>query len=321
MSPRNLLKGFKRPSKIVFEHDELTPDYGRFIAEPFERGYGLTIGNSLRRVLLSSIEGSAITALKIDGVNHEFQPIEGVYEDLTRIILNLKKLNIRYEGELTKVLHIQKKGGGKLTGADFGIDPEVQIMNPDLHIAALNDGAVIDMEVQIERGRGYVPAEVNKENNETIGVIAVDSIFSPVKKINFKVEDTRVGQRTDYDKLVLEIWTDGSVAPDDALAQAAKIIKEHMTIFINFEEEIDEELVQVDESAEKQRLLLAKSIDELEFSVRAYNALKTIDVSTLEQLVRKTEDELKKSKYYSEIVGKEVKSKLEDLHLNMGLKD
>jgi len=186
MSPKNLLKGFKRPNKIVFEHDELTSDYGRFIAEPFERGYGLTIGNSLRRVLLSSIEGSAVTALKIDGISHEFQPIEGVYEDLTRIILNLKKLNIKYEGELAKVLHIQKKGSGKLTGADFDIDPEVQIMNPDLHIAALNDGASIDMEVQIERGRGYVPAEVNKENNETIGVIAVDSIFSPVKKINFR---------------------------------------------------------------------------------------------------------------------------------------
>lgn len=320
MSQKNLLKGFKRPNKIIFEHDELTANYGKFIAEPFEKGYGLTIGNSLRRVLLSSIEGSAVTAIKIEGVNHEFQSIKGVYEDLTRMILNLKKLNIKYEEELPKVLHIQKKGSGSLTGADFNIDPEVEIMNPDLHIAALNKDADIDMEVQIERGRGYVPVEINKENNETVGVIAVDSIFSPVKKINFKVEDTRVGQRTDYDKLVLEIWTDGSITPDDALAQAAKIIKDHMTIFINFEEEVDEELAPVDENIEKQRLL-SKSIDELEFSVRAYNTLATIDVTTLEQLVAKTEDELKKSKYYSDIVNKEIKSKLESLHLNMGLKD
>jgi DNA-directed RNA polymerase subunit alpha len=196
MAQKNLLKGFKRPNKIVFEHDELTPNYGRFIAEPFEKGYGLTIGNSLRRVLLSSIEGSAVTAFKIDGVSHEFQPIKGVYEDLTRIILNLKKLNIKYEGELVKVLHIQKKGSGALTGADFNTDPEVEIMNPDLHVAALNNDADIDMEVQIERGRGYVPAEMNKENNETVGVIAVDSMFSPVEKINFKVEDTRVGKKT-----------------------------------------------------------------------------------------------------------------------------
>jgi len=321
MTPKNLLKGFKRPSKLVFEHDELTQNYGKFIAEPFEKGYGLTIGNSLRRVLLSSIEGSAVTAVKIEGVNHEFQSIKGVLEDLTRIILNLKKLNIKYEEELPKVLHIQKKGKMVLTGADFnGIDPEVQIMNPDLHIATLNDDANIDMEVQIERGRGYMPAEINKDNNETVGVIAVDSIFSPVKKINFKVEDTRVGQRTDYDKLILEIWTDGSVAPDDALAQAAKIIKEHMTIFINFEEEVDEEVIPVDENLEKQRLL-SKSIDELDFSVRAYNTIAVLEIFTLEQLVKRTEDDLKKSKYCSEIVIKEIKSKLESLHLSMGLKD
>ena len=299
MTPKNLLKGFKRPSKLVFEHDELTQNYGKFIAEPFEKGYGLTIGNSLRRVLLSSIEGSAVTAVKIEGVNHEFQSIKGVLEDLTRIILNLKKLNIKYEEELPKVLHLQKKVKMVLTGADFnGIDPEVQI----------------------ERGRGYMPAEINKDNNETVGVIAVDSIFSPVKKINFKVEDTRVGQRTDYDKLILEIWTDGSVAPDDALAQAAKIIKEHMTIFINFEEEVDEEVIPVDENLEKQRLL-SKSIDELDFSVRAYNTIAVLEIFTLEQLVKRTEDDLKKSKYCSEIVIKEIKSKLESLHLSMGLKD
>ncbi len=321
MAPKNLLKGFKRPSKITFEHDQVTPNYGRFIAEPFEKGYGLTIGNSLRRVLLSSIEGSAITAFKIEGVPHEFQAIKGVYEDVTRVVLNLKKLCFKYDGELQKVIHIQKKGSGQLTGADFDVDPEIKVMNPELIIANLSDEADIDMEVQIEKGRGYVPAEINKSDNETVGVIAIDSIFSPIKKINVKVEDTRVGQRTDYDKLIMEIWTDGSITPDDALAQAAKIIKDHMTIFINFEEVEEEEEEVVDENLEKQRVLLAKSIDEIEFSVRAYNTLKSIDVSSLDNLVRKTEDELKKSKHYSEVVNKEIKSKLENLHLSMGLKE
>jgi DNA-directed RNA polymerase subunit alpha len=321
MAPRNLLKGFKRPSKITFEHDELQPNYGRFIAEPFEKGYGLTIGNSLRRVLLSSIEGAAITAIKIEGVPHEFFTIPGVYEDVTRIILNMKKLRFKYAGELQKVLHIKKSGPGELRGEDFGGDPEIEVMNADQLIATLNDSGEIDMEVQIERGRGYVPAEVNKSNTETVGVIPIDSIFSPIKKVNVKVEDTRVGQRTDFDKLILEIWTDGSISPDDALAHAAKIIKDHMTIFINFEEEVEEEIEEVDENLEKMRTLLAKSIDEIELSVRSYNTLKSQDVSTLEQLVKKTEDELKKSKHYSDLVLHEIKSKLESWHLSLGLKE
>jgi DNA-directed RNA polymerase subunit alpha len=321
MAPKNLLKGFKRPNKINLEHDELQSNYGRFTAEPFERGYGLTIGNSLRRVLLSSIEGSAITAIKIEGVPHEFYAIEGVYEDVTRIILNLKKLCFKYEGELPKVLHVVKKGPGELTGESFNFDSDVEVMTKDLVVCHLNESASIDMEVQIERGRGYIPAEMNKANTETIGVIPIDSIFSPVKKVNIKVEDTRVGQRTDYDKLVMEIWTDGSITPDDALAHAAKIIKDHMTIFINFEEEVEEEVEEVDENLEKMRSLLGKSIDEIEFSVRAYNTLKSQDVSIFEQLVKKTEDELKKSKHYSEAVLNEIKTKLETLHLSLGLKD
>ncbi len=321
MAHKNLLKGFKRPSKIVFEHDELQPNYGRFIAEPFEKGYGLTIGNSLRRVLLSSIEGSAITAIKIENVPHEFSTIDGVYEDVTRIILNLKKLRFKYHGEMPKVLHVQKSGPGEMTGADFNVDPEVEVMNPELVIANLNEDASIDMEIQIENGRGYVPAEVNKSNTEVIGVIPVDSLFSPVKKVNIKVEDTRVGQRTDFDKLILEVWTDGSISPEDALAHAAKIIKDHMTIFINFEEEVEEEVEVVDENLERMRVLLAKSIDEIDLSVRAYNTLKSLDISTLEQLVNKTEDELKKSKHFSNTILKEIKTKLEALHLSLGLKD
>ncbi len=321
MSHKNLLKGFKRPNKIIFEHDELNPYYGRFIAEPFEKGYGRTIGNTLRRILLSSIEGTAITAIKIEGVPHEFDAKEGVFEDVTKIILNLKKLSFRYSGEMSKVLHIVKDGPGELTGADFETDPDIEVMNKDLVIASLNSDAKIDMEVQIENGRGYVPAEMNQSSTEVVGVIPIDSIFTPVKNVNLKVVDTRVGQRTDYDKLTLEIWTDGSISPDDALANAAKIAKDHMTIFINFEEEVEEEVEVIDENAEKMKALLAKSIDEIEFSVRAYNTLKSIDISTLEGLVRKTEDELHKSKHFSDIVLNEIKSKLESHHLSLGLKE
>ncbi len=320
MAPKNLLKGFKRPSKINFEHDELKDNYGRFTAEPFEKGYGLTIGNSLRRVLLSSIEGAAITAIKIEGVPHEFFSIDGVYEDVTKIILNLKKLRLQYDGELQKVLHIVKNGPGELTGEDFDVDPDVKVLNPDLKIATLNEDGKIDMEVEIQRGRGYIPAELNKSNTESVGVIPIDAIFSPVQKVNIKVEDTRVGQRTDYDKLIIEIWTDGSIAPDDALAQAAKIIKDHMTIFINFEEDVEEEMEVVDENIEKMKVLLSKSIDELELSVRSYNTLKSLDIVMLEQLVQKTEDELKKSKHVSDLVLKEIKGKLEEYHLSLGLK-
>ncbi len=321
MAPKNLLKGFKRPSKIVFEHDELQKDYGRFIAEPFEKGYGLTVGNSLRRVLLSSIEGSAITAIKIEGVPHEFHAIDGVYEDVTKIILNLKKLRLKYHGELPKVIHVVKQGPGELTGADFDVDSDIEIMSRDLKIATLNDKAKIDLEIQVEKGRGYVPAELNKGNTETIGVIPIDAIFTPVKKVNVKVEDTRVGQRTDYDKLIIEVWTDGSVSPEDALAQAAKIIKDHMTIFINFEEEIEEEAEVVDEGAERIKNVLAKSIDELELSVRAYNTLKSLDINDLESLVKKTEEELKKSKHYSDQILKEIKGRLDANHLSLGLKE
>jgi DNA-directed RNA polymerase subunit alpha len=321
MSHKNLLKGFRRPSKIVFEHDEVNQNYGRFIAEPFERGYGLTIGNSLRRVLLSSIEGAAITAVKIQGVPHEFTAIDGVVEDVTRIILNLKKLRFKYDSELPKVLHIVKDGEAELTGADFAIDSDVEVMNPETHIASIESGGRIDMEVQIERGRGYMPGEISKSSVETIGVIPIDAIFSPIRKVNIKVEDTRVGQRTDYDKLIIEIWTDGSVKPEDALAQAAKIIKDHMTIFINFEEEVEDEEVVVDESHDKLKAILEKSIDELEFSVRAYNTLKSLELNTLEDVVRKTEDELKKSKHFSDQVLAEIKKKLEEHHLSLGIKE
>jgi len=321
MAHKNLLKGFKRPGKITFEHIDLSNNYGKFSAEPFERGYGTTIGNCLRRVLLSSIEGAAINAIRIDGVQHEFSAIEGVYEDVTKIILNLKKLRIRYDEEMPKVLHVVKEGKGTLCGADFSIDSDIAILNPDLVIATLDSNAKIDMEVQIEKGRGYVPAEFSEKNTDVIGVIAIDAIYSPVVKVNVTVSDTRVGQRTDYDKLLLEIWTDGSIRPDDALAQASKILKDHLSIFINFEEEMEEETEEIDEGVEKMKSLLSRSIDDMEFSVRSYNALKTLDISTLEQLVRKAEDELYKSKHTSEQVVAEIKQKLETKNLNLGLKE
>ncbi len=321
MAHKNLLKGFKRPSKITFEHIDLSNNYGKFSAEPFERGYGTTIGNSLRRVLLSSIEGAAINAIRIEGVQHEFSTIDGVYEDVTKIILNLKKLRIKYDEEIPKVIHITKEGKGLLTGADFSVDSDITVLNPDLLIATLDTNAKLDMEVQIEKGRGYVPAEFSEKNSDVIGVIAIDAIYSPVLKVNVTVTDTRVGQRTDYDKLLLEIWTDGSVRPDDALAQASKILKDHLSIFINFEEEMEEETEEVDEGVEKMKSLLSRSIDDMEFSVRSYNALKTLDISTLEQLVRKAEDELYKSKHTSEQVVAEIKQKLEAKNLNLGLKE
>jgi DNA-directed RNA polymerase subunit alpha len=321
MAPKNLLKGFKRPNKIVFEHDEVQKDYGRFIAEPFEKGYGLTIGNSLRRVLLSSINGCSITAIKIESISHEFAAITGVYEDVARIILNLKKIRFKYEGEMPKVLHIVKQGSGELLGKDFSVDSDVEVLNPDIHIATLNKEGKIDMEVQVERGRGYAPAELSKGSTEAVGVIAVDADFTPVRKVNIAIENTRVGQRTDYDRLIIEVWTDGSITPEDAIAQAAKIIKDHLTIFINFEEEIEEEAEVVDENLERMKNILAKSIDELELSVRTYNTIKSLDISILEELVRKTEDEFRKSKHYSDQVMKEIKVKLESLHLSLGLKE
>jgi len=318
---KSLLKGFKRPNKIEFQHDEVNANYGKFIAEPFEKGYGITVGNSLRRVLLSSIEGTAITAVKIEGVSHEFATIPGVFEDVTRIILNLIKVRFKYEGELHKVLHVIKEGPGQLTAADFDVDSEISVLNPDLVIANLDADGKIDIEVQVEKGRGYIPSEISKNSIDVIGVIAIDAIFTPIQKVNVSVVDTRVGQRTDYDKLILEIWTDGSIKPDDALAQAAKMIKDHMTLFINFEEQVEDAEEVIDENYEKLKVTLSKSIDDLEFSVRSYNMLKSLDVHTLEHLVRKTEDELRKSKHYSDQVLKEVKGKLENMHLSLGLKD
>jgi len=324
VSPKNLLRGLKRPKQIEFTQDSSKPGYGKFVAEPFERGFGVTIGNSLRRALMSSIEGTAITAVKIEGVPHEFSSIEGVVEDVTRIILNLKQVRASYESENRdepKVIHIEKRGAGLLRAGDLAVDSSIQILNPDLHIATLNEDANLVLDIQLERGRGYVPAEILKKNIDEIGTIPVDALFSPVKRVNYEITETRVGQRTDYEKLVIEVWTDGSIAPEDALAQAAKILKEHLTVFINFEEEPEEEEDETSEIEETLRANLEKHVEELELSVRSLSVLKSLEIETLADLVRRNEDELQKSRHYSHQSIEEIKEKLRELNLEFGMRD
>ena len=324
MSPKNLLRGLKRPKQIEFTHDVTQPGYGKFTAEPFERGYGVTIGNSLRRALMSSIEGAAITAVKIEGIPHEFSTIDGVLEDVTRLILNLKQVRVTFETENRdepKVINVVKKGAGIFRASDLAVDSSIQILNPDLIIATLNEDANLEMDIQFEKGRGYVPAEILKKNIDEIGTIPVDALFSPVRRVNFEVTETRVGQRTDYEKLVMEIWTDGSIAPDDALAHAAKILKEHLTVFINFEEEPEEEEDESDEIEETLRVNLEKHVEELELSVRSLSVLKSLEIETLADLVKRNEDEMQKSRHYSDQCLQELKQRLSELNLEFSMRD
>lgn len=320
MSNAGLIRGFQRPTRIVFQHDKVDKNYGRFIIEPFEKGYGITLGNALRRTLMNSIEGAAITALRIDGVSHEFATIEGVKEDVTRIILNLKKVKLKYEKEESRVFQREFKGPMVIKAKDLISDPDVTIQNPEHEIAHLNEEAEMNMNFQIDVNRGYLLAD-SAQSNESIGVIPVDAMFSPIEKVNFRVEDTRVGQRTDFDKLVLEIWTDGSLKPDDALAQAAKIIKDHMTIFINFEEDFETEQEEVDEDQEQMRQLMSKPIEELEFSVRTFHCVKSMDAFQLRDVVTKTEEEIRKARHYSERTLEEIKEKLGEYNLTLGMKE
>ncbi len=324
MSPKHLLRGLKRPKQIEFEQDASQPGYGRFIAEPFERGIGTTIGNSLRRTLMSSIEGTAITAIKIEGVPHEFATIEGVVEDVVRLVLNLKQVRAHYEAENRdepKVIHVEKRGAGVFRAADLAVDSSIQVLNPDLHIATLNEDANLVMDIQFERGRGYIPAETLKKNIDEIGAIPIDALFSPVKRVNFQVMETRVGQRTDYEKLIIEVWTDGSIAPEDALAQAAKIIKEHLTVFINFEEPAEAEEEETSEIEETLRQNLEKHVEELELSVRSLSVLKSLEIEFVADLVKRTEEELKKSRHYSIQCVEEIKQKLAEMSLEFGMRD
>ena len=291
--------------------------YGKFVVEPLERGYGTTLGNALRRILLSSLPGAAVTSVKIDGILHEFSTIPGVKEDVTEIILNLKKLAVRLEGENTKRAIINAVGPKEVTAADIIGDSDIEIFNQDLHIATLEENATLVMEINFARGRGYVPAEQNKTESTPISVIPVDSIYTPVRKVNFTVENTRVGQVTDYDRLVLEIWTDGSITPEEGVSIGAKIMQEHLNLFIQLTDTTDAMEIMVEKEEGKKEKVLEMSIEELDLSVRSYNCLKRAGINTVEDLANKTEDEMMKVRNLGRKSLEEVLNKMAELGLSL----
>jgi DNA-directed RNA polymerase subunit alpha len=310
-----------RPTKIDIERESCSAYYTKVTAEPFERGYGVTIGNSLRRVLLSSIVGAAITTVKIDGVDHEFSTIRGVKEDVTEIILNLKQVVIRMNDDTPRMLKIEKKGEGVVKAGDISADGAIEIINPEHHIATLSDEAKFYMEMKAKVGRGYVPAERNMDEDAPIGTTPIDAIFSPVKKVSYSVTPARVGYRTDYDKLSMEIWTNGSVTPLDALSFASKIIREQMRIFITFDEIEDSETAPGREMVVQDfNENLYRSVDELELSVRSANCLKNADIKYIGELVRKTEQEILMTKNFGRKSLNEIKDILACMGLKLGLK-
>ena len=291
--------------------------YGKFVVEPLERGYGTTLGNALRRILLSSLPGAAVTSIKIDGILHEFSTIPGVKEDVTEIILNLKKLAVRLDGESTKRAIINAVGPKEVTAADIIGDSDMEIFNPDLHIATLEENATLVMEINLARGRGYVPAEQNKTESTPISVIPVDSIYTPVRKVNFTVENTRVGQVTDYDRLVLEIWTDGSITPEEGVSIGAKIMQEHLNLFIQLTDATDGLEIMVEKEEDQKEKALEMTIEELELSVRSFNCLKRAAINPVEELTQKTEDDMMKVRNLGKKSLDEVKAKLEELGLGL----
>ncbi len=304
------------PRRLAADSETLTDRYGRFSAQPFERGFGTTIGNSLRRALLSSIEGAAITAVKIESVEHEFSSIKGVVEDATDVILNLKQVPFTLHGNEPKTLTISKTGPGEVTAGDIQGDADVEILDPGLHIATLSGGGSLNIEMRLKRGRGYVSADRNFDEDLSLGYIPIDSVHTPVKKVNYSVDAARLGQNTEYDKLTIEVWTDGSVKPDDAIGLAAKLIKDHMAIFINFEEDSDEFSYQQQERAPLPRNdQLDRSVDELELSVRSYNCLKNAGIKTIRELVLRSEREMLATKNF----GKKSLGEIRDILRGMGL--
>lgn len=312
-----------KPKMLEVEKESLTGTYGKFYAEPLERGYGATLGNSLRRVLLSSLQGAAITAVKIEGVLHEFTTVPGVTEDVTELILNLKEVNLKLHGEGSKTVRISAKGKREVKAGDIITDGTVEIMNPEHHIATLSKDAKLDMEMIVKWGKGYVPSERNRDDSLPVGAIPVDSIHSPIKKVNFIASNARVGQVTDYDKLTIEIWTNGGVTPTDALGIAAKILKDQLSVFIGFDEEGLEEMEAPSEAGGEGVILgenLLKSVDELELSVRAANCLKKANIKYIGELVQKTESEMLKTKNFGRKSLNEIKEVLIDMGLNLGMK-
>jgi DNA-directed RNA polymerase subunit alpha len=314
-----LWRGFQKPKRLATDTETLTDKYGRFYAQPFERGFGTTIGNALRRVLLSSIEGAAVTAVKIEGVLHEFQSIPGVVEDATDIILNLKQVPFKLNGDGPKAIYLKAEQPGVVTSSMIEADGDVEILDKNVYIATVSEGGKLDMEMRLKRGRGYVAADKNFDEDLGLGFIPIDSVHSPVRKCNYTVEAARLGQITDYDKLDIEIWTNGSIAPADALGLAAKLLKDHMTIFINFEEELETE-----SRGEEKPLIknenLNRSVEELELSVRSYNCLKNANIQSIGELVQKTEAEMLKTKNFGRKSLNEIKEILASMGLSLGMK-
>jgi DNA-directed RNA polymerase subunit alpha len=316
-----LWKGFQRPKRLEFERETLTDRFGRFYAQPFERGFGTTIGNALRRVLLSSIEGAAVTAVKIDGVLHEFSPIPGVVEDATDIILNLKQIPLKMHVDTTKTLYLRVNKAGEVRARDIETDADVEILEPDAHIATVAEHGGLNMELRVKRGRGYVSADKNFDEDLGIGWIPIDSVHSPIKKVNYLVEAARIGQATDYDKLTVDVWSNGSVTPRDAVSLSAKLIRDHLNIFINLEDAGD---LALEAGADQPRAAsnenLDKSVEELELSVRSYNCLKNANIRTIRELVQKTEGEMLKTKNFGRKSLNEIKEILGGMGLSLGMR-
>lgn len=306
----------EKPRIEVVETNEET-NYGKFVVEPLERGYGTTLGNSLRRILLSSLPGAAVTSVQIDGVLHEFSTIEGVVEDTTQIILNLKNLSLKIHSDEEKILEIDVEGGGEVTAGDIRADSDVEILNPDLHIATLEDDARLHMRITANRGRGYVPADQNKRDDQPIGVIPVDSIYTPITRVNYQVENTRVGQVTNYDKLTLEVWTDGSIKPEEAVSLGAKILTEHLNLFVGLTDKAQEAEIMVEKEEDKKEKVLEMTIEELDLSVRSYNCLKRAGINTVQELTQKSEEDMMKVRNLGRKSLEEVQEKLAELGLSL----
>ncbi len=314
-----LWKGFQKPKRLECNLESLTTTYGIFYAQPFERGFGTTIGNTLRRILLSSIEGAAITSVKIDGVLHEFSSLPGVVEDITDVILNLKTIPIKIHTDHPEIVSIKSEGPGEVKSGDIEASSNVEIIDPNIHIATLTEEGKLSMEMRVRKGRGYVSADRNYEEDIDVSFIPIDSVHSPVKKVNFNVEDARLGQATDYDKLTLEVWTNGTLLPQDSIALAAKLLKDHMMIFINFEEEPEQEEEEISDELEKMQENLFRSVEELELSVRASNCLKNAGIKTIGELVQKSESEMLKTKNFGRKSLNEIKEMLSGMGLALGM--
>ncbi len=320
MTQSNHWTDFQMPSRLNVDTETLTDRYGKFFAAPFERGFGTTVGNSIRRALLSSIEGAAITAVKIEGVEHEFSSIKGVVEDATDVILNLKQVPFALHGSGPKTLSISRKGAGVITSGDIEADGDVEILDKDIHIATVSQGGSLNIEMRLKRGRGYVSAEFNNDEDLSVGYIPIDSVHSPIRKVNYNVDQTRQGSNTEFDRLTLEVWTNGSVKPEDSIGLAAKLVKDHMAIFVNFEEE--EEEYKYEDIARPPLMrndLLDKSVDELELSVRSYNCLKNADIRSIRDLIRRSEKDMLHTKNFGKKSLTEIKDMLHGMGLDFGM--